>query len=113
MCILSDCRSEDSANSSITLTMEYKKYAGIKKIEKNNYDGLEIMTSLGSNLVFKSQILIVLGLDKLTVSKHTTGKELEQGQYEVELKEECFEIYLEVPERESSGFKRQVEAVGF
>lgn len=87
------------ANDSVVVTLEYEKYTGIKKIDGKDYDGLEIMTTLGSNLDFSNQTLKVVGVDDLDISQHTTGEELEKGQHEVELDGTFFEIYLEVPKR--------------
>lgn len=75
-----------------------EKYTGIKNIEDESYDGLEIMTTLDSKLDFESQTLVTERLEQLAVSEHTTGEALENGQYEVELQDDCFEIYLELPQ---------------
>lgn len=56
------------------------------------------MTTLDSKLDFNSQTLVTEGLEQLAVSEHTTGGALENGQYEVELRGDCFEIYLELPQ---------------
>ena len=88
------------ANESVELVYSYNKYTGIKEIEKEHFDGLEILTTAGSELDFQSQHLRVKGLEELNVSGHTTGDELEYGDYEVELDGDSYEIYLEVPEKD-------------
>ena len=95
------------ANGSLDVTLEYEKYIGIKNIDDTPYDGLEIMSTLGSNLNFQKQTLKVIGLDQTIISEHTTGEGLENGAAELELTEDYFEIYLDVPEREyRNGTKR-------
>ena len=88
------------ANESVEVLLEYEKYVGIKNIEGEKYDGIEIMTNLDSNLQFESQMLKVVGMDGLKLSEYTTGEALENGKYEVEMTDEYFEIYLEVSEKE-------------
>ena len=61
------------------------------------------MTELGSNLNIQNQSLKVVGLEQSIISEHTTGEELENGKREVSLDEECFEIYVKVPERKAKG----------
>lgn len=56
------------------------------------------MMTLDSKLDFDSQTLVTERLEQLAVSEHTTGEALENGQYEVELQDDCFEIYLELPQ---------------
>ena len=91
------------ANESIEVTFDYEKFTGFKYIEEIGYDGLEIMTELGSNLNIQNQSLKVVGLEQSIISEHTTGEELENGKREVSLDEECFEIYVKVPEHKAKG----------
>lgn len=94
------------ANGSIEVTFDYEKFTGFKYIEETGYDGLEIMTALGSNLNIQNQSLKVVGLEQSIISEHTTGEELENGKREVDLDEECFEIYVKVPERKANKNKK-------
>lgn len=98
------------ANESIEVTFDYEKFTGFKYIEEIGYDGLEIMTSLGSNLNIQNQNLKVVGLEQSIISEHTTGDELENGKREVNLDENCFEIYVKVPERKTN---KKVNVYGY
>ena len=97
------CKVLIPANQSVEVTFDYEKFTGYKYIEEIGYDGLEIMTELGSNLNIQNQSLKVVGLEQSIISEHTTGEELENGKREVSLDEECFEIYVKVPERKAKG----------
>ena len=70
------------------------------KIDDAQYDCLEIMTTLGSNLKFQKQTIEVIGLDQAIISDYTTGDKIENGQTKVEMNDDYFEIYVEVSERE-------------
>ncbi len=87
------------ANGSVEVEFFYDKYMGIKKIDDTAYGGIEIMTSLGTNIEYTSQKLKVTGLDSSIISEHTTGEALENGSTEIILEDEVFEIYLKVPEK--------------
>ncbi|MBQ8802795.1 MAG: hypothetical protein IJZ53_04080 [Tyzzerella sp.] len=83
------------ANRSIELSFEYEKYTGIKIIDGIGYDGLEIMTTLGTNIEFRNQMLKVVGLDHSIISEHTSDEKIKKGQYEVAMTEDYYSIYLE------------------
>lgn len=92
------------ANSNLELSAVFEKYASVVEVDKKPYEYFDIMMEFEeqvenrdsySNLTFTNQTLHVIGAESIEFTKETSGEELENGEYEIELKDAYFEIYIE------------------